>query len=35
MPVVIFLVCLDLEQISSFMDGHSLGYIFEMEGGKR
>jgi hypothetical protein len=24
MPVVIFLICLDLEQKSSFMDGHCL-----------
>jgi len=34
MPAVIFLACLDLEQKSSFMDGHSLGSIFEMEGGQ-
>jgi len=26
MPVVIFLACLDLEQKSSFMDGHQLKY---------
>jgi hypothetical protein len=26
MPVVIFFACLDLEQKSSFMDGHSLAY---------
>jgi hypothetical protein len=27
MPVVIFFACLDLEQKSSFMDGHYLTYI--------
>jgi len=29
MPVVIFLACLDLEQKFLFMDGHSLGFIFD------
>jgi hypothetical protein len=28
MPVVIFLACLNLEQKSSFMDGHRLEFIY-------
>jgi hypothetical protein len=27
MPVVIFFACLDLEQKSSFMDGHYLNFL--------